>query len=72
MVVTLGVTTIPLPLTEPGIQVYEVAPLALRVVDPPEHRIEFEVTAITVGLGETFSVNTAVAVQPAAPVPVSV
>jgi hypothetical protein len=52
------------------LQLYEVAPLAVNVADPPEH-IEVEFT-VTVGVEFTVTEATAVPEHPAVLVPVTV
>jgi hypothetical protein len=55
---------------DPLLQEYVIAPDAVSVADPPEH-IEVEFT-VTVGVGFTVTVATAVPEHPAELVPVTV
>jgi len=72
VVVPVGETVTVVPVSDPGIQVYVVAPDAVIVVLLPEQIVELVVVVVTVGVGFTLIVRVAVLVQPFAPVPVTV
>ena len=73
VVVDPGVTETELPVSDPGIQLYVVAPDALSVVDAPAHKVEFTAVAVTVGVGVTVTLMVATEVQvPTVPVTVYV
>lgn len=67
-----GVTFTEVPVNEPGIQLYVVAPDAVNVADVPEQTVAVEVVTVTVGVGLTVIVRVAVPVHPLAAVPVTV
>ena len=71
MVVAVGFTTGE-PLRLPGIQVYVVAPVALRVDEAPAQMFVDDAFATTVGDGLTVMVMVVVFVHPLAFVPVTV
>ncbi|MPN58282.1 hypothetical protein SDC9_205985 [bioreactor metagenome] len=54
------------------LQLYVLAPDAVRLVDDPTQMLGIAATAVTVGNGFTVNVTVAVPVQPAAEVPVTV
>lgn len=72
MTVGLAVTAEPVVALRPvpGVQVYVLPPEAVSVVELPGHSVA-ELT-VTVGVGLTVTLDTAVAVQPAAEAPVIV
>ena len=72
MVVVPGVTVTGDPVSDPGIQLYVDAPVALSVVELPEQSVVVPDDAVTVGEVLTVMACVAVAVQPLAAVPVTV
>ena len=66
-----GVTAIGLPVIAPGFQVYEVAPLAVKVELCPEQIVVLDAEAFTTGKALTVTETVFVLVQPAV-VPVTV
>jgi hypothetical protein len=70
--VAIGETETDEPVKLPGIQVYEVAPVAVNVAEPPTQIAEADVLAATTGSGFTTTFTVAVPVHPAAVVPVTV
>jgi uncharacterized membrane protein len=59
-VVDEGVTETVVPDSEPGIQVYVLAPPAVKVHDPPEQIVADDAVAVIVGLAFTVMVSVAV------------
>jgi hypothetical protein len=72
VVVDVGETETVVPLNEPGIQEYVVAPEPVRFVLPPEQIVGLLAVAVTVGFEFTVIVRVAVDVHPLAAVPVTV
>lgn len=72
VVVPVGETVTVAPVSDPGIQVYVVAPEAVIDVELPEQIVALVVVVVTVGVGLTLIVRVAVFVQPFAAVPVTV
>ena len=72
VVVDAGVTTTDVPLSEPGIQVYDVVPLPVSVVLPPGQIEVLDAVAVTVGCEPTVIVIVFVPVHPFAAVPFTV
>ena len=70
--VDVGVTETVVPVSEPGIQEYVVAPPAVKVHDPPEQMVANDAVAVTVGLAFTVMVSVAVVAHCAAGVNVYV
>jgi hypothetical protein len=68
----VGETVTGEPLNEPGIHVYEVAPLAVIVAELPAQMVAVDVVVVTVGVVFTVTNTVCVAVQPFAAVPVTV
>ena len=67
----VGVTTVVAVVIEPGIHVYEVAPVPVKVAELPEQIAVGELTAVMVGLGFTVTKTVFEFVQlPFAPVTV--
>jgi hypothetical protein len=56
---TNGDTTITDPVANPGTHEYELAPVAVSVIVVPTHIFELLALAVTVGLGNTVSINVA-------------
>jgi hypothetical protein len=56
----------------PGVIVYVLAPVAVSVVLLPAHIVVADAVRFTVGFGSTVIATVLVAVQPLAPVPVTV
>jgi hypothetical protein len=69
--VEAGVTETVVPVRFPGIHVYVVAPLPVRVDEFPAQIVEGEAVAVTVGVGFTVTVTSPVDEQPV-DVPVTV
>lgn len=67
-----GETVTVVPVSDPGIQVYVVAPEAVSVVLLPEQIVALDGEMVTVGVGFTVIVRVAVFTQPFALVPVTV
>jgi hypothetical protein len=65
VVVEPGVTVTLAPVSAPGFQVYEVAPLPVKVAELPLQIAVGELAALTVGIGFTVSITVLVAEQPA-------
>ena len=65
VVVVAGETVTVVPVSAPGFQVYEVAPLPVSVVLLPEQIVVLDAVVVTVGEGFTVMVRVAVPVQPA-------
>ena len=72
VVVIAGETVTEVPVNDPGIQLYVVAPLAVIVVELPEQIVVLVAVVVTVGLGVTLTVTVCVLVQPLTAVPVTV
>ena len=72
VVVVAGETEIGEPLMLPGIQLYDVAPLPVSVVEEPAQMVGLEAVAVTVGVGLTVTVMVAVDAHPGPSVPVTV
>jgi hypothetical protein len=72
VVVVVGETVTGDPLSDPGIHVYVVAPLAVMVAELPAQIVAVDVVVVTVGVGFTVIVLVAVPVHPFAAVPVTV
>lgn len=72
VVVAEGFTVTEVPLSDPGIQVYVVPPLPVSVVLLPLQIVDAEADAVIVGCAPTVMAIVDVAVQPFAPVPVTV
>jgi len=72
VVVAKGDTVIDAPLNEPGIHVYEFAPVPVMVTDNPRQIAVADVVVPVVGNGLTVIVLVAVVIQPVALVPVTV
>lgn len=68
----VGETVTEVPVNDPGIQLYVVAPLAVIVVEFPEHKVVLDAVAVTVGVGFTVISRVDVVVHPLAAVPVTV
>lgn len=62
--VTVGETVTVVPVNDPGIQVYVVAPFAVSVVLLPEQIVALEAETVTVGEGFTVIKRVAVPEQP--------
>jgi hypothetical protein len=62
--VAVGVTTATEPVIPPGFQVYELAPLPVRVADDPAQRLPAVEAMVSVGKGLTVTFTTAVPVHP--------
>jgi hypothetical protein len=63
VVFIVGETTIEVPLIAPGFHVYEVAPLAVSVLDAPVQIAVGDATAVTVGFGFTIKETVAEELQ---------
>lgn len=72
VVVVVGETATDVPVSDPGIHVYVVAPAAVIEVELPEQIVVFDAVVVTVGVGFTVIKRVAVAVHPLAAVPVTV
>jgi hypothetical protein len=64
VVVADGLTITLVPVSEPGIHVYVVAPAAVSVVELPLQIVEADADTVTVGVMTTVTVTCAVEVQP--------
>ena len=71
VVVVVGVTVLLAPLPRLCDQLYVLAPPAVNVDDEPEHIVDGDAEAVTVGIGFTVTVTDFVPVQPAVLVPVT-
>ena len=71
MVVLVGDTTAKLPLSTPGFQVYEFAPVAVKVELNPIHTAVGVAAGTTVGNGTTIKFTVRVTLQPKLLVPVT-
>jgi len=71
VVVVVGVTVLLAPLPRLCDQLYVLAPPAVNVDDEPEHIVDDDAEAVTVGVGFTVTVTDFVPVQPAVLVPVT-
>lgn len=72
MVVTVGDTTVELPVNTPGFHVYVVAPVDVKVAELPAQIAVGLLTAVNVGVGVTCTVTVRVLRQPDALAPVTV
>jgi hypothetical protein len=72
VVVVVGETVTEVPVKEPGIQLYVVAPEAVSVVELPEQIVVFDAVVVTVGVLLTVISCVVVLVHPLAAVPVTV
>lgn len=72
VVVDVGETVTELPVNDPGIHEYVVAPEAVIEVELPEQIVVLDAVVVTVGVGFTVIKRVAVAVHPLAAVPVTV
>ena len=72
VVVDPGETVTDVPVNDPGIQLYVVAPDAVRVVEDPLQTVTVVAETLTVGVGVTVISCVVEAVQPFAAVPVTV
>jgi hypothetical protein len=72
VVIAVGETLTVAPVSEPGIHVYVVAPVAVMATELPLQMVVVGEDTLTVGVGLTVIVRVAVLVQPFAAVPVTV
>lgn len=72
VVLVVGETVTEFPVSDPGIQVYELAPFAVSVVLLPSQMVLPDAVAVTLGVGLTVIVLVEVLPQPLASVPVTV
>jgi hypothetical protein len=72
VVVEAGMSVTEEPMSDPGIQLYVEAPLAVSVVEDPEQTVAGAAVAVTFGNGFTVTVTVAVLKQPGPFVPVTV
>ncbi len=72
VVVAVGFTVTEVPLRDPGIQVYVLAPEPVRVVELPEQTVVEDAEADTTGLLLTVTVTVVVLLHPGPLLPVTV
>jgi hypothetical protein len=72
VVVVVGFTVTEVPLNDPGIHVYVLAPEPVSVVEFPEHTVVEEAEADTTGLLLTVTVTVDVLLHPGPLLPVTV
>lgn len=72
VVVAVGFTVTEVPLRDPGIQVYVLAPEPVRVVELPEQTVVEDAEADTTGLLLTVTVTVVVLLHPGPSLPVTV